>query len=314
MGKLLTVMLVLLIVLSALIFLIVWLYDELPQDPVELTSDIKDSEPIQIINYGATPVFSERLRFNHNNISFFIKDSCSNIRATSMRKAFQIFHEKMAIISFYEVGDNSADISVGCSDDFIELGDNLFAAGEGGPVNITNTSNFKTIHKGKIFLYEDPRCERPIVEIHELLHVFGFDHIDNPKSLMYNISRCDQKITQDMVDLINELYSIKPLPDARISELTAVKRGKYLDFNITVLNEGLLAIKNISLTLLSSGEIINTIPLEGIGIGFGRTLRATNQRLFSRSISTIDFVIDYESIVEELDEENNIIQMTVDTA
>ena len=138
------------IVLSTLAFSIAWLYSELPKEPVELTSNIKDSELAQVIDYGATPVFSERLRFNHNNISFNIEESCSDIRATSMREAFQIFHEKMGIISFYEVGINGADISVGCSDKFIELGENLFAAGEGGPVNITNTSNFKTIQKGKI--------------------------------------------------------------------------------------------------------------------------------------------------------------------
>ena len=269
---------------------------------------------MQVIDYGATPVFSERLRFNHDNISFNIEESCSDIRVASMREAFQIFHEKMGIISFYEVGVNGADISVGCSDKFIALGDNLFAAGEGGPVNITNTSNFKTIQKGRIFLYEDPQCERPVVEIHELLHVFGFDHVDNPKSLMYNLSRCDQKITQDMIDLINELYSIKPLADARISELSAIKRGKYLDFNITVLNEGLLEIKDISLTLLSDDKVIDTIPLEGIGIGYGRTLRATNLKMYSSGIDTIDFVVDYEGIVEELDENNNLVQMTVGTS
>ena len=306
--------LVLVAVLAALVFSIGWMYNELPKAPVELTSDIADPEPVQIIDYGATPMFSERLRFNHNDISFNIEESCSDTRSASMREAFQIFEDEMGIISFYEVGVNGADISVGCSDDFIALGGDFFAAGEGGPVNITNTSNFKTIQKGKIFLYSDQRCEKPLVELHELLHVFGFDHTLDPKNIMYNISRCDQEITQDMIDLINELYSIKPLADARISELAATKRGKYLDFNITVLNEGLLEIEAISLTLLSDDKVIDTIDLEGIGIGFGRTLRATNLKLPSLGIDTIDFVVDYEEIVEELDENNNLVQMTVATA
>jgi len=313
MGKLIAVVLILFAVLMALILSVVWLYNELPGAPVELTSDIGDFEPAQFIDYGATPVFSERLRFNHNNISFNIEETCSNIRVASMKEAFQIFEDKMKIISFYEIGSNSADISVGCSDEFIELGDNLFAAGEGGPANITNTSNFKTIQKGNIFLYEDPQCERPVVEIHELLHVFGFDHSADPKNIMYPISRCDQEITPDMVYLIDELYSIKPFPDARISELVAIKKGKYLDFNITVLNEGLLGIEDISLTLLYDGKIIDTIYLDDIGIGFGRTLRATNLKLPSANINTIDFVVDYESEVEELDENNNVVQMTVST-
>jgi len=314
MGKLIVVILVLVAVLAALVFSIGLLYDELPREPVELTSDIEDFEPAQVIDYGATPVFSERLRFNHNNISFNIEETCSETRTASMREAFQIFEEEMGIISFYEVSINGADISVGCSNEFIALGEDLFAAGEGGPVNITNTSNFKTIQKGKIFLYEDQRCELPAVELHELLHVFGFDHSLDPKNIMYNISRCDQRISQDMIDLINELYLIKPLPDARISELGAIKRGKYLDFNVTVLNEGLLEIEDISLTLLSNEKVIDTIPLGGMGIGFGRTLRATNLKLPSLSINTIDFVVDYESVVEELDENNNLVQMTVSIA
>jgi subtilase family serine protease len=129
---------------------------------------------------------------------------------------------------------------------------------------------------------------------------------------MYNLSRCDQEITEDMVDLINELYLIKPLPDARISELTAIKKGRYIDFNITVLNEGLTEIENISLTLVSNKKVMDTIPLGGIGIGFGRILRVTNLKLSSTSIDTIDFVVDYESVVEELDENNNLVKMSVD--
>ncbi|MBU2577048.1 MAG: matrixin family metalloprotease [Nanoarchaeota archaeon] len=315
MGKLVALIFILLAVLGALAFSIGWLIDEVQvKDPIELTSNIENYEPVQVIDYGATPVFSEKLRFNHNKLSFFIDPSCSQKRETSMREAFQIFEDTMGIISFYGMGDDSADIVVECSDTYIELGENLFAAGEGGPTNITNTSNFKTIQKGMIFLYEDQRCDRPVVEIHELGHVLGFDHTSDPTNIMYNISRCDQKISQDMIDLINELYSIKPLPDARISELTAVKRGKYLDFNITVLNEGLLEIGDISLTLLSNDKIIDTISLDGIGIGFGRTLRATNLEMFSSKIDTIDFIIDYEDEVEELDEDNNLVQMTVGTA
>ena len=311
MGKIVAVMLVLMVVLATLGFTIVILYNELPREPVEMVSNTSDAEPIQIIDYGATPVFSERMRFSSTRLSFFIEPPCSDVRATSMREAFEIFHDKMDIISFYEIWEDSADIVVSCSDKYIELGDNLFAAGEGGPTNITNTSNFKTIQKGEIYLYKDQRCERPMVELHELLHVFGFDHNLDPKNIMYNISRCDQEVSQDMIDLINDLYSIKALPDARISELDVIKRGIYLDFNITILNEGLLGIDNISLTLFSGDEMIDVIYLDNIGVGFGRILRAGNLRLPSRNVDTIDFVVDYESVVEELDEGNNVVTMTV---
>jgi len=295
-----------------LLFSIGYVSQLAPKEPINLLGETPAEQPLQIFNYERTPVFSENLRFNHNNISFNIESNCSEKKSSAMKEAFDIFHNKMEIISFYEVTEDS-DITVFCSDDIIKLGNNLFAAGEGGPSEIINTSGFKTITKGKIYLYKDPRCDRPVVEIHELLHVFGFDHVKNPKSLMYNVSACDQKITPDMIELINKLYSIKPLPDARISELSATKRGKYLDFNITVLNEGLIAIDNISLSLLSEGKQIDRMYLEGIGIGYGRTMRATNMGLPSSSVSTINFIIDYESAVEEINEDNNIVQMTVAT-
>ena len=229
-----------------------------------------------------------------------------------MRKAFQIFQEKMEVISFYEViNKETADILIFCTDNFIELEENLFTAGEGGPTKIMNTTNFKIIQEGKIILYENSHCERPVVEIHELCHVFGFNHTSNSNEIMYPISNCDQKITSKMIDTIKRLYSIKPLPDATISEIIAVKKGKYLDFNITILNEGLTRIEDISLTLIANEKIIETINLDYINVGYIKTLSTMNIRLPSMNIETIDFILDYESKIEELNEENNVIQMTI---
>ena len=299
------------LILALLIFSYTLIYQNLPQAPIEMKPHEIISEPITTINHGLAQVFEENLRFNHNNISYFIEPSCSNIQTASMKKAFQIFHEKMRIISFYEIDYKNADILVGCSEDFIELGDNFFAAGEGGPSKIIDTTNFKIIQEGEIFLYKNSRCERPVVEIHELCHVFGFDHTSNPDDIMYNISNCDQKITQDMIEFIKELYSIEPLPDAKISKLLAVKKGRYLDFNITVSNEGLTEVEDLSLTLIAKGETIETINLDHIGVGYTKTLSATNIKLPSMNLETIDFILDYESKIKELNEENNVIQMTI---
>lgn len=297
--------------LAILIFSYTLVYQNLPLNPIEMKPIGITSEPITTINHGFTPVFEENLRFNHNNISYFIEPSCSNTRTSAMKEAFQIFQKKMGVISFYEVDYKEADILVGCSEDFIEIGEDIFVAGEGGPTEIINTTIFKIIQKGKVILYEKHNCELPVVELHELCHVFGFDHSLNPKNIMYNTSNCDQKITQDMIDLIKKLYSIKPLPDARITELSAVKKGRYVDFNITVSNDGLTDIDDIDLTLVANEKEIYTVHLNYIGIGYMKTLSATNIRLPSTNIKTIDFIIDYDSQIEELNEENNLIQMTI---
>ena len=297
---------------AMLVFSLMFMYQNLPQAPIEMKRGGIIPEDIAIIAYGTTPVFIKNLRFNHNHISYFIEAGCSEIRENAMIEAFGIFEDEMDLISFYEVENKiEADISVGCSDDYIELGENLFVAGEGGPSKIINTSIFKLIEKGKISLYNDPQCDYPIVELHELSHVFGFDHSDNPSNIMYNVSRCDQRITDDMIELIDKLYSIEPLADALISELTAVKKGRYLDFNITILNEGLIGIDSINLTVVAGGKEIQLIDLGELDVGYGRTLKATNVKLPSINVEKVDFILDADNIVRELNEENNFIQMII---
>ena len=284
-----------------------FLYQSVPIDPIDMVLNKEKPKAVSVVNYGTTPVFAKNLRFNHNDISFKIESSCTEVRRNAMLEALNIWESEMGgIISFHESASNvEADIDIGCSNDFIDLGERLFAAGEGGPSRIINTSQFKTIEKGKISLYRDPECKKPIVELHELGHVFGFGHIENEESIMYNISSCNQEITQDMIDIIINLYSIEPLPDANIQELVAIKRGKYLDFNITVLNEGLLPIDNISLSILAEGKLVQTISLDKVGIGYGRTLRATNVKLPSSSVENIEFIVDYKNQIKEFNEENN---------
>ena len=306
MGKFVVVILIFIIVFfSVMIF-----YRSMPSEPVEMKAGEIIPEYIELINYGAVPVFAENLRFNHNVISYFIEDECLGVRRNAMVEAFALFAEEMGIISFYEVSGD-ADINVGCSNDYIPLGENLFAAGEGGPSRIINTSNFKTIEKGKISLYDDPRCDYPVVEVHELCHVFGFDHSLDPKNIMFNVSNCDQRFSNDMIKLIDDLYSIEPLADALIKDVTSVITGKYLDFNITIFNEGMIGIDDINLAIVVDDVVVQIMEIGEIGIGYGRTLKATNVELPSRNVEVIDFVVDKYDDVRELDEGNNEVTMVV---
>ena len=226
-----------------------------------------------------------------------------------MIEAFELIEWMTEYISFYEVGGD-ADIYVGCSDDVNMIGAGLFAAGEGGPSRIINTSRFKVIEKGRIFIYSEPRCDYPIVELHELLHVFGFDHSDDPMNIMYNTSRCDQRVTTDIIELLDALYAIEALADIRISNLSAVKKGAYLDFNMTVLNDGMLDADIVDLSIVVDGVVVEVLKLGGIEVGFGRTLYVENLKLPSRGFGVVDFHIDKEGVIRELDEENNVVRVT----
>ncbi len=306
-GKIILVMFAIVLMFVALFVS----YQNLPAEPVSLIYDNPQDNFNPIIKYSATPVFADNMRFNHNDISFSIGSSCSKARRNSMIEAFVLFQEKMPIISFYEVG-GTADIYIECSDEEVELSGDYFAAGEGGPSRVINTSNFKIIEEGKVLLYRDTQCTFPLVELHELFHVFGFDHSVNPRSIMYNVSSCDQRITQDIIDLVNELYSVEPLPDAVVGEISAVKKGKYLDFNITVLNEGLIGLGNMELFVVVEGEEIQSFSLGKIDVGFGRVIKAENIKLPSRNVEVIDFIIDVKNTVRELNKENNAVRMMVE--
>jgi len=290
-----------------------FLYSNIPHEPVPLgvfQNETYDA-PAPQIEYGNTPVFMENLRFNHKNISYFIEPTCEPSRRERMRQAVSIFEEEMKIIEFREVISRDADIQIGCSDDYIEVGDSHFAAGEGGPSLIINTSKFKIIEKGKISLYKESECEYPVVELHELSHVFGFNHIANPLGIMNNVTNCEQRITPDMTITIQQLYSIRELPDAEIKELSGVKKGKYLDFNITIGNEGLVTMPSFNLTIISKDKEIAEFLIEEIEIGHSRILQVSNVKLNTLSNTPIDFYLDEPNNIEELGKENNFARVNI---
>lgn len=302
-----------LVTFMLLIFSFSLLLDNLPREPVELTVNYLEPESLEIVEYGAVPIFAENMRFNHNLISYSIHEGCDELRRGDMVAAFNIFSDEVKIVSFYESFMDSAegaDIKIVCSDEFVELGEHLFAAGEGGPSRIINTSGFKVIEEGKVILYNGADCDYPIVALHELGHVFGFDHSSDPKNIMYNTSNCGQRMSDDMVEVMVELYSVEALSDARIESVEGVVRGRYLDFNISVLNEGLVGIDSIDLTILADGEEVDVVDLGKIEIGYGRILRVENMRL-PRGVESVEFVVDAGDLVRELREDNNVVEMIV---
>jgi hypothetical protein len=303
------------IILSVLlIFMIVFtsilIYENVPHSPVPLSVNAYDSGNGEI-DFGGVPVFGNYMRFGHNNISYYIGNVCSDTRIKFMRDAFGIVERNVNQISFYQVYSSDADIVVRCSGEFIEVGKNLYAAGEGGPTKIIKVGKFNIIESGSIYLYRDPVCNYPVVELHELLHVLGFDHSNDPKNIMYSVSNCDQRISSDIITTLRELYTIPSLPDLVITNLSVVKKGRYVDFNITIANEGLIDAKDVQLLILSEGRRIYHYDLEEINRGYARTLFSTNVKLHSSGAGSIDFFVDYDNKIKELDKNNNHINVKV---
>lgn len=287
-----------------------YLYENLPLNPTRLSVEKVVEDPEEIIDYGNTPMFAENVRFSKNEISYYIDDSCPFPRALRMRDAFDIVEDYVNNISFLEtISKEVADIYVSCSNEKIEVEKNLFAVGEGGPTKVIRVGRFNLIEEGRIHLYKDSTCDYPVIEIHELLHVLGFDHSKNPKSIMYEVYNCNQRITSDIIEILNSLYSIESLPDLKISKLEAVKKGKYLDFNITIVNEGMADVGIVEVFISSEGKEISSFLLNDIYKGYARTLTVQNLRMFSSNIEVIDFYVDYENKVAEINEGNNHIRV-----
>jgi len=270
------------------------------------------SEPIQFLrnvsinnsqpSYTSQQQFYSSMRFTDKNISYYIEPSCQEEKKERMQQAFSKL-EKETPLSFYQSQDSK--ILVSCQASKEETPGKYFIAGEGGPTQVINTSLFYVIEKGKVLLfYKNSFCNNYNIELHELLHVLGFQHSSNPGSIMYNTTSCNQIITYDIIDELTRLYSIPELSDLYFQDITATKHGIYLDFNVEIGNRGLKDSEDTKLELYSqdSNKKFDEFNITSISYGEGKILEVSNTKLPSRNVKQIKFLI---VPGQELDDKNN---------
>ncbi len=255
-------------------------------------------------SYPGGMLFYENIRFPSRNISYYISSDCSDVKKDDARRAFAIIADK-TIIDFYE-GSNNGQIDVSCSekritqDQFAEH----FIAGEGGPSIIINTSNYRVILNGTILLYKGNECSTPIVATHEIFHVLGFKHSTNSKSIMYNFSECNQEIGPEIIDKVYELYGESSLPDLYFEEINATKTGRYINFEVQILNGGLAVSNNVSFSIYTNSDKVSNYEIGSLDIGAGKIIRVENLAV-PYSTTNLTFIIDEEDSVFELNKKNN---------
>lgn len=298
------------IVLGVLVFLLVVsllsLYENLPlSSKARVFVPVNQSEIIEQSSYYKGSQFYFNMRFNHLPITYFFDPSCAILSKSNMFDAMNFLDDK-ANVTFKENKDNP-DIVIGCSERYMDE-ENQFIAGEGGPTVIVNTSLYYVIEKGNIKLYTAEDCGHNI-ELHELLHVLGFDHSQNINSVMYNVSSCQQEVTHDIIDELIRLYSQEPLPDLYIEKINASRVGKYLGFEAGIKNQGLVDATNVSITLFSDSKKLYEYDFGDISLSVIKTLYVEN--IAVGKIDRLIFKIDAEDKVKEINEENNRVELAL---
>jgi len=278
--------------LMILYLLVPYNYIEFSFKPKNSNFSISQSEEMQ---------FYQNIRFQSPNISYKI-DACPLKKTEDMKKAFEII-SNLSVLNFDEVLSKE-EISVFC-DEKIQTEGNLFVAGEGGPSNISRAGKFNVVLNGKILLLRESECPEPNVAIHELLHVLGFKHSENKNNIMYSISSCSQTISDDIINLLEKLYSIPSYSDLEFESAEAVMRGRYLDLNMSIRNNGLKNSEISKIIISSEGKTLKEIEMTPLEIGYGRAVFLSNIYVMKFNVEEIEIFIDAD--FDELDKDNNRI-------
>ncbi|MBT4165789.1 matrixin family metalloprotease [archaeon] len=294
-----------------------FIYLNMPGEALRLNVELPEiNNENTVLRSSFSEQFYPNMKFNHNNISYSMDFNCGDVKKERMLSAFGDISLKIPIVNFIEVRDNP-DIEVSCSGEEKEsLREDFFIAGEGGAREIIQTDKYNVITEGVILLYDDDgnndlqECEWPNVEIHELMHVFGFNHSEDEQSIMYPyLEDCEQVLDLAIVERLRELYSEENLADLYFEEVNVIKRGRYLDFNLTVKNSGLINAKNVSISILDEGKIIEENDLGEINYGAGISLSISGLKLARKNPEEIMFVIDKDDNIKEMDDKNNIVKI-----
>src|SRR3989344_490915 len=285
---------------------IYYIYENIPRESVKLNASTIQ-EPI-IENNISSKQFYERMRYSDRVINYYISESCTQNKFHLMQEALDILESK-TILVFNLVSKENAVLNILCLDLAPEEENkNYFVAGEGGPSRVLNSTLYSIILEGKIALYRDGTCDNANVAIHELLHALGFDHNNNPKSVLYPTLKCDQKIDEEIIESINKLYRVDSRPDLVFKEVNATKRGKYLDFHMEVLNQGLKSTDGVNVGLYADDVFVESFDLKAISIGSKKIIDVANLKVPLKA-TRIRFEIDYEYVITEIYEDNNEIEL-----
>jgi subtilase family serine protease len=104
------------------------------------------------------------------------------------------------------------------------------------------------------------------------------------------------------------LYEADSLPDLAFDSLNVTKKGRYLDFSMNVVNQGLDSANNIQVGVYADNKFVQSFDLNSISIGAKKIVNVENLKI-PIGAKKIEFMIDYNNQISELFENNNKIEV-----
>lgn len=298
---------VLILLLGTLSVSLYFLWQNLPGQTEEFKSIGVDGKMQNVYTNGTQ--FYPNLRYADKIISYSVAQGCSGNKEKFIADTFSLLSEK-TVLYFHEVSDNG-EIEILCSEIAPSSENkNHFIAGEGGPNDIIDTGLFYVISSGKVSLFREEKCKEPKIVLHEFLHALGFDHNNNPKSILYPITSCDEQLDQYIIDEINKLYITESLPDLAIVRASASKSGRYLSFDVNITNQGLKDASYVILSLYANNEKIKEFELGNISIGIRKSINVENSKI-PLNTDTIQIVVDIVDDAKEISLDNNKVELSI---
>ncbi|HLC31762.1 MAG TPA: matrixin family metalloprotease [Candidatus Nanoarchaeia archaeon] len=251
--------------------------------------------------------FYPTMRYKDSVISYSFESACGEQKKTDVVGAFSLLSERTSL-EFRELS-RGGEISFLCSKLAPEASQpRHFVAGEGGPREIVNTTQFAVILSGRVSLFRTDSCDEPVIALHEILHALGFDHQQDKMSVLYPVTDCKQELKEEIVQEINRLYAFPSEPDLVIEEVSANKTGRYISFIVSVGNQGLQDASPATLELIVRGEMIKEFTLGSLALGTKKHLTVQNVRIPS---DTTHIAFKISSSGSELSSSNNQVSLSL---